>query len=984
METSSESSGKELMSDVCVKASNVASNILRPSRFWKHEAATSNACAENRQWMEDIFQDKEKCAHILLNSIGASNYNILASLFAPKPPNELPYDDLMKVLENHLAPKRSCLVSQHYFLSTYQKEDSSISDYVADLRRDIADCEFSVTCECSKNVSVADIFLRAQFLRGIKDSWIKEQLLQSELTDFNALVDKAIALETSKIDGRELSESTTTTIDDINKVSKRSLNRQYNDIKTSFRNRNTNQRDFATNYRSKSKKPSLDFEKLGINNLCLRCGHNSHLSRDCRSNPNNLKCKACKSTGHVQKVFEQKVGCVPNFTINLKLRNGAKPSYTPSRNVPYALREQVNKELDSLEAAGIISKSVTSDWGSPLVVIPKRDGTLRLCVDYKVGVNDLLMNVNYPIKKIDEVFNNLRDSKYFCKLDLFKAYLHLQTDEESSIIQTISTHRGTYKMNRLSFGIKTAPAEFNRVIDQILNGLPNTIAYFDDIVVHGHSDQHNAGNVNPQEQYGAVLWFAVPSSTHQHRERCNRLPNSGVRPLITSSLWPQPRNVKELRQFLVKFKRGLENQNVDCLSITPFLKNCTSADTSINEEVHQIYASTIFEVSTEILTADAIIQETVKDPELAKIKQELLSNSIDSDYFLHCGILFKNNRIVIPKTLQPMLLKELHSTHIGITKMKQLARRYCIWKNIDKDIETLVKYCKDCSSVKHSPAKAPIHHWDLPINNWDRIHIDYAGTFQGFHYLIVVDAKSRWVEIKVLQRSPDSEITMKLLNDIFATHGYPLFMVSDNASIFTSEEFKHFCRMNEIRQKFIAPSHPATNGLAERNVQTLKGRLKLMSSENVPINLKVQRILFRYRATPLANGKSPAEMYLNRKIRIRLDAMFPFCERKSEQLIKPSIRIIKVGERLDDGREVKRHINQMQKSGVQNEEVISNAPTSDLEPFLNQECDPGHYQFIKPSTTQRNRLITDRDLGDSDQQRRSTRVRRPPALSARL
>ncbi|GBN06697.1 Uncharacterized protein K02A2.6 [Araneus ventricosus] len=198
--------------------------------------------------------------------------------------------------------------------------------------------------------------------------------------------------------------------------------------------------------------------------------------------------------------------------------------------------------------------------------------------------------------------------------------------------------------------------------------------------------------------------------------------------------------------------------------------------------------------------------------------------------------------------------------------MKQLARRYCIWKNIDKDIENLVKSCKDCSSVKHSPAKAPLHHWDLPINNWDRIHIDYAGPFQGLHYLIVVDAKSQWVEIKVLQRSPNSEITMKLLNEIFAMHGYPLVMVSDNASIFTNEEFKYFCCMNGIKQKFIAPGHPVTNELAERNVQTLKDKLKLMTSENLPIHLKVQRILFRYRATPLANGKSPAEMYLNRKI----------------------------------------------------------------------------------------------------------------------
>ncbi|GBL97386.1 Uncharacterized protein K02A2.6 [Araneus ventricosus] len=195
---------------------------------------------------------------------------------------------------------------------------------------------------------------------------------------------------------------------------------------------------------------------------------------------------------HFPEEFEQKVSCVPNFTIKLKLRDGPKPSYTPKRNVPYALRVKVDKELDSLEAAGIISKSITSDWGSPLVVIPKGDGTVRLCVDYKAGLNDLLMNVNYPIKKIDEVLNSLRDSKYFCKLDLFKAYLHLQTDEESSIIQTISMHRGTYKMNRLSFGIKTALAEFNRVIDQILNGLPKIIAYF---VVHGKTKDQCSKNL---------------------------------------------------------------------------------------------------------------------------------------------------------------------------------------------------------------------------------------------------------------------------------------------------------------------------------------------------------------------------------------------------------------------------------------------------------------------------------------------------------
>lgn len=75
--------------------------------------------------------------------------------------------------------------------------------------------------------------------------------------------------------------------------------------------------------------------------------------------------------------------------------------------------------------------------------------------------------------------------------------------------------------------------------------------------------------------------------------------------------------------------------------------------------------------------------------------------------------------------------------------MKQLARRYCWWKNIDRDIENLVKACQPCASVKKNPQKAPIHSWDEPENNFDRVHIDYAGEFQGHHFLILVDAKSK-------------------------------------------------------------------------------------------------------------------------------------------------------------------------------------------------------------------------------------------------
>lgn len=87
------------------------------------------------------------------------------------------------------------------------------------------------------------------------------------------------------------------------------------------------------------------------------------------------------------------------------------------------------------------------------------------------------------MRRIDDVLNSLRNSMYFCKLDLFKAYLHVLVDENSSKIQTISTHRGTYCVHHLSFGIKTA--EFNRIVSQVVMGMQKTEAYFDDIIVHG-------------------------------------------------------------------------------------------------------------------------------------------------------------------------------------------------------------------------------------------------------------------------------------------------------------------------------------------------------------------------------------------------------------------------------------------------------------------------------------------------------------------
>lgn len=252
---------------------------------------------ENYITMKNISQNKEYCAKLLLNSIGAENFNIISALSAPRTPAVLTYDEIFTMLEKHLAPKRNILVAQHKFLSNYQMENQSIADYVATLRRDTSECQF--ICNC--NQSIADIFLRAQFIRGIRDITIRENILQSETTAFDEIVTKALALEASKIDSRELTRNTSTSFSTENSSTTTNTNKvNQNHRRPQYRSRSkSNSRNSNLKSRSTSK---INYQQLGIDGLCLRCGRNNHTSNNCHSNTSNLKCAHCNKTGHVAKV----------------------------------------------------------------------------------------------------------------------------------------------------------------------------------------------------------------------------------------------------------------------------------------------------------------------------------------------------------------------------------------------------------------------------------------------------------------------------------------------------------------------------------------------------------------------------------------------------------------------------------------------------------------------------------------------------------
>ncbi|XP_050516024.1 zinc finger protein 420-like [Diabrotica virgifera virgifera] len=233
---------------------------------------------ENYLKIKHVFDDKKFALDLLLNSIGSATFSMLSSLVAPHKIRDFDYNTIVKKLDNRLNPKKNILVLQHKFLSLYQQENQSISEYTTALKQATLECEFISTCECQANIS--EHFLRAQFIRGINDNLIRERLLESNEKSFEKLEEKALILESSIIDSKEFSSSNNSlNINQINKSRQRPNSASYN--------------------RKRSQSGSrINFQELGIDNRCLRCGQ-QHLVKNCKINPKRLFCKGCKKYGHV-------------------------------------------------------------------------------------------------------------------------------------------------------------------------------------------------------------------------------------------------------------------------------------------------------------------------------------------------------------------------------------------------------------------------------------------------------------------------------------------------------------------------------------------------------------------------------------------------------------------------------------------------------------------------------------------------------------
>ncbi len=258
-------------------------------------------------------------------------------------------------------------------------------------------------------------------------------------------------------------------------------------------------------------------------------------------------------------VFEEGLGTLKGFEAHINVDPTATPRFYKPRSVPYALRQKIETELDRMLGEGIIEPVKYSEWACPIVPVLKPDSSVRICGDFKLTVNRVSKLEQYPIPTLEDLCTKLSGGQKFSKLDMSHAYQQLLLDEESRKYVVINTHKGLFRYTRLPFGVASAPAIFQRMIESVLQGLDYSAGYLDDIINTGVDDAAHLRVLD------SVLQRLSDAGLRLRRDKCvlmaeeveylgYKLDAEGLHPVEKKISAIQdakvPQDVKELRAYL--------------------------------------------------------------------------------------------------------------------------------------------------------------------------------------------------------------------------------------------------------------------------------------------------------------------------------------------------------------------------------------------------------------------------------------------------
>lgn len=320
-------------------------------------------------------------------------------------------------------------------------------------------------------------------------------------------------------------------------------------------------------------------------------------------------------------------------------------------------------------------------------------------------------------------------------------------------------------------------------------------------------------------------------------------------------------------KFTIQYTPGKQLIMADALSRNPVAEevivNDDDLDTFVNQIVDKLPASEG--------RLQEIREAQLKDENLMMVEQYTkqgwpCKSKINPDlkmywdhrysFSVNEGLLMYGSRIVIPLSMKNEIIQRLHKGHLGLGKTQSRMKQSVWWPNCKNDLENFVKRCLVCIKER-IPRHEPMIPSAFPKRPWHTLGADLC-YFKGKNYLVVSDYFSRYLEVEILENQSSSCVCKKL-ESILARHGKPNIVKTDNGPQFKSPDFRKLAKDWEFVHITSSPRFPQSNGFAESMVKVAKSLLK--KNENL------HQALLEYRSTPLANGFSPSELLMNRKLR---------------------------------------------------------------------------------------------------------------------
>ena len=226
--------------------------------------------------------------------------------------------------------------------------------------------------------------------------------------------------------------------------------------------------------------------------------------------------------------------------------------------------------------------------------------------------------------------------------------------------------------------------------------------------------------------------------------------------------------------------------------------------------------------------------------------------------------------------MQPFVLKTIHESHLGIVKCKQLARDSVYWPRMNAQIEDIVGKCSECQENRRQQQKEPLLPSEIPSRPWQIVAADLLQTCNR-DFLVVIDYYSDFVEVEELQNNTYSITVIEKLAKMFAEHGKPEKLLTDNGPQFRSNLFAKFADDWKINHVTTSPHHHQANGKVERANQTIRHMIEKVNGKTTEFYYS----LLQWRNTPGSDGNSPAQKLMSRRTATKLPL--------SNKLLKPQV-----------------------------------------------------------------------------------------------